>query len=49
MYLIYEKSRYLDVFKTFKVEVENQMNKEIKSVRYDRGVEYYSKYYSLGE
>jgi len=32
------------VFKTFKVEVENQLNKRIKSVRYDRGGEYYGRY-----
>ena len=37
--IFYEKSQSLDVFKTFKVEVENQINKRIKSVRSDCGSE----------
>jgi len=37
------------VFKTFKVEVENQLNKTIKSVRSDRGGEYYGRYDSSSE
>ena len=32
------------MFKSFKVEVENQLNKRIKSVRSDRGGEYYGRY-----
>lgn len=40
LYLLNEKSQSLDVFKTFKVEVENQLNKTIKTVRSDRGGEY---------
>ena len=32
------------MFKSFKVEVENQLNKRIKTVRSDRGGEYYGKY-----
>ncbi|XP_071916233.1 uncharacterized protein [Coffea arabica] len=37
IYLISKKSQSLDVFKNFKAEVENQLNKRIKSVRSDRG------------
>ena len=37
------------MFKSFKVEVENQLNKRIKSIRYDRGGEYYGIYDGLGE
>ena len=44
LYLIHEKSQSLEVFKSFKVEVENQLNKRIKNVRFDRGGEYYGKY-----
>ena len=44
LYLIHEKSQSLEVFKSFKVEVENQLNKRIKNVRSDRGGEYYGKY-----
>ena len=44
VYLIHEKSQSLDVFKTFKVEVENQLNKRIKSVRFDHGGEYYGRF-----
>ena len=49
LYLIHDKSQSLDVFKTFKSEVENQLNKRIKSVRSDRGGEYYGRYDGSGE
>jgi len=49
LFLIHEKSQSLDVFKKFKVEVENQINKRIKSVRSDRGGEYYGRYDGSGE
>ena len=39
----------MDLFKAFKVEVENQLNKRIKSVRSDRGGEHYGKYDGSGE
>ena len=32
------------MFKIFKVEIENQLNKRIKSIRFDYGGEYYSRY-----
>ena len=44
IFLINEKSQSLDVFKTFKVEVELQLNKRIKNVRSDCGGEYYGRY-----
>ena len=49
LYLIHEKSQALDVFKTFKAEVENQLGKTIKQVRSDRGGEYYGRYDGSGE
>ena len=49
LFLIHEKSQSLDVFKTFKAEVELQLNKRIKSVRSDRGGEYYDRYDGSGE
>ena len=49
LYLIHEKSQSLEVFKSFKVEVENQLNKRIKNVRSNRGGEYYGKYDGSGE
>ena len=49
LYLIHEKSQSLEVFKSLKVEVENQLNKRIKNVRSDCGGEYYEKYDSSGE
>ncbi|KAG8498252.1 hypothetical protein CXB51_007407 [Gossypium anomalum] len=39
----------LDVFKTYKAEVENQLNKKIKNVRSDRGGKYYGRYDGSGE
>ena len=49
IYLIKEKSQSLDMFKAFKAGVENQLNKIIKAVRYDRGGEYYGRYDRFGE
>ena len=37
------------MFKQFKVEVENQLNKRIKAVRSDRGGKYYGRYDGFGE
>ena len=44
-----EKSQSLEVFKSFKVEVENQLSKRIRNVRSDSGGEYYGKYDGSGE
>jgi len=49
LFLIHEKSQSLDVFKSFKAEVENQVNKRIKSVKSDHGGEYYGRYDGSGE
>ena len=49
LFLIHEKSQSLDVFKIFKVEVENQLHKRIKCVRSNRGGEYYGSYDGSGE
>ena len=49
VYLIGEKSQLLDVFKSYKVEVENQFGKKIKSVRSDHGGEYCGRYDGSGE
>jgi len=47
--LIHEKSQSLDVFKRFKVEVELQLGKKIKTVKSDHSVEYYSGFDGPGE
>ena len=44
VYLIHEKSEALNVFKIYKAKVENQLNKRIKSVRFDQGGEYYGRF-----
>ena len=44
LYLIHEKSQTLDVFKSYKAEVELQINKRIKLVRSNCGGEYYGRY-----
>ena len=49
LYHIHEKSQSLEVFKSFKVEVQNQLNGRIKNVISDRGGEYYGKYDGSGE
>ena len=47
--MIHEKSQALDVFKSFKAEVEFQLGKKIKAVKSDRGGEYYGRYDGSGE
>jgi hypothetical protein len=49
IYLIKEKAEALDMFQSFKAEVELQLNKRIKAVRSDRGGEYYGRYDGSGE
>jgi len=49
LYLIHDKSQSLDVFKSFKAEVELQLGKKIKVVKSDRGGRYYSRYDGSGE
>ncbi|RDX64185.1 hypothetical protein CR513_57290, partial [Mucuna pruriens] len=49
LYLIHEKSQSLDIFKSFKTEVELQLGKKIKAVKSDRCAEYYGRYDGLGE
>jgi hypothetical protein len=44
IFLIKEKAQALDMFKSFKAEVELQLNKRIKQVRSDREGEYYDRY-----
>ena len=44
LYLLHEKSHSLDMFKTYKAEVENQLNRRIKTVRSDHCGEYYDRH-----
>ena len=48
LYLIHEKSQTLDMFKIYKVEVENQQNRKIKVVRSDRSDASYGRYDGSG-
>jgi len=43
LYLFHEKSQSLNMFKIYKAEVENQLNRKIKVIRSDRGSEYYDR------
>ena len=49
LYLIHEKSQSLDVFKSYKAEVENQLGRKIKAIKFDHGGEYYGIYDGPGE
>jgi transposase InsO family protein len=49
IYPIKERSKALDKFKIFKVEVENQHNIKIKLVRSDRGREYFGRHTPYGQ
>ena len=43
VYLLKTKDEALNYFKIYKVEVENQLEKKIKRLRFDRGGEYISR------
>ena len=47
--MVHEKSQALNVFKSFKAEVELQLGKKIKAIKSDRGGEYYGRYDDLGK
>ena len=49
VYLIREKFEAIDAFKIYKAEVENQLNRRIKSVRFDKGDEYYGRFTESGQ
>lgn len=49
VYLISVKSESHDMFKAFKAEVENQLNRKIKVVRSYRGGEYYGRHTDIGQ
>lgn len=46
VYLIHSKDEALNMFKQYKAEVKNQLDKEIKIIRSDRGGEYESNAFS---
>ena len=48
LYLLYEKSQTLNMIKIYKAEVENQLNRKIKTIRSDPGGEYYGRYDGSG-
>ena len=47
MYLLNSKDETMHMFLTYKVEVENQLNKNIKILKSDRGGEYESNNFSV--
>jgi transposase InsO family protein len=47
VYLLKTKDEALNYFKTYKAEVENQLEKKIKYFRFDRGGEYFSNEFDL--
>ena len=47
--MIKEKYEYLDKFKIFKIEVEKQLGKVVKIVRFDSGGEYYCRHDANGQ
>ena len=49
LYMLRSKDKALEAFKVFKVEVEEQCEKQIKIVRSDRGGEYYGRYIENGQ
>lgn len=46
--LLHERSQYDDVLETINLEVDRQLNKKVKVIRSERGVEYYGKTSKFG-
>ena len=44
-----EKSQAINVFEIYNNEVERQLDKKVKIVRFDRGGEYYGKHKETGQ
>jgi transposase InsO family protein len=47
VYLLKTKDEVMNCFKTYKTKVQNQLEKKIKSLRSDRGGEYFSNEFDL--
>jgi transposase InsO family protein len=47
VYLLKTKEEALNCFKTYKTEVENQLEKKIRCFRFDHGGEYFSNEFGL--
>ena len=45
--MLHTKYEALDYFKIYKAEVENQLERKIKRLRSDRGVEYFPKIFDV--
>lgn len=48
VYLLHEKSQAVNAFEVYITEVERQLDRKVKIVRFDRGGEYYGRYDGLG-
>ena len=46
MYLLNSKDEVMNIFITYKAEVENQLNKNVKVLKFDQGGEYESNEFS---
>ncbi|RDY12698.1 hypothetical protein CR513_02469, partial [Mucuna pruriens] len=49
LYWIHVKSQSLNIFKSVKADVELQLGKKIKAVKFNRGGEYYDRHDRSGE
>lgn len=49
IYLLYEKSQVMNVLKVYINKVEMQLDRKIKTIRLDRGKEYYRRYNEVGQ
>lgn len=47
VYLLKHKDEAFSAFKSYKAEVENQLDKKIKVLRSDKGAEYFSNEFSI--
>ena len=49
IYLLHEKSQYVDALEVYINEIERQLDRKVKIIRSDRGGEYYGKYNKSGQ
>ena len=49
LFLLYEKSQSVDILEVSIYEVEMQLDRKVKVIRFDRGVDYYGKFNEKGQ
>ena len=49
VYLLHEKSQAMDALEIYLNEIEKQIDKNVRFIRFDKGGEYYKRYFEIGQ